>query len=196
MKEELHHLLDGDISDVESAGLLRALAEDGQDLSLFRQQMKLRQELSRNGCHDAMSASEESEMLDRVRAAIGLETPRATGTFIRRVLPFVAGSLLIGGGIGYMAHLSSTPPAAPPEVRQSTEIQTAPAPASATAVAPIDRDSLVRAVRDSMAQVMAKPAAPKKRVTHSGQRSRGSFDDPTGAGAARELAKKKKARQQ
>jgi hypothetical protein len=194
MKEVLHHLLDGEVSDGEAAELLRALAEDGGERSLFRQQMRLHDELTRNGCHDTMTSAESAEMLDRLSQAIGIaEKPGAppAGRFTRGALALIgAACLVVGGGIGYLTGNSST---------GSTEVTSPPAvyqpPAPTSAAAPIDRDSLVTALRDSIAQAMelekpASSATPKKRVEHSSRRAAPSFDDFTGAAAARKMARR------
>jgi hypothetical protein len=198
MKEVLHHLLDGEVSDGEAAELLRVLAEDGEERSLFRQQMRLHDELARNGCQDTMTSAESAEMMDRLTQAIGIaEKPVApqAGRFTRGALALIgAACLVVGGGIGYLTGNHDTGPteiAAPPAVYQP------PAPTPATP--PLDRDSLVTALRDSIAQAMelekpASSATPKKRVEHSSRRATSSFDDPTGARAARDMMKHKAGR--
>lgn len=197
MNEELYHLLDGDLPDEASVEVFRSLADSREQRELFREQMRLQGALYRNESFGAMSADEETEMLGRMGDAIGTPpAPRTGRRFAPLALALLGIGLLIGGGTGYMAGggLDSSPQASisttPVPVQQAPALETA-------AVVPmaIDRDSVVAAIRDSLTQAMNAPQGQNnaKRKVRSTRRGAAGDNDPTGAKAARELAKKKAA---
>lgn len=171
MKEELYHLLDGELSDSETADLLRHLSEDGADRSLFRQQMKLNGALARNEHYDSMSSSEEGEMVSRLIGAIGANEDNRDrgGWFSMRAVALVLMVLLLGGGLGYIAgdlFRDQQHVVVPTVEKQVVSPSHGDAPLVVTP--PFNRDSVVAAILDSLQQKeMAKPAtsyAAKKKV--------------------------------
>lgn len=173
MNEQLHHLLDGDISDGEMVDLLRSLVGDEAQRTLFREQMKLQGALFRNEGHGGMSPAEESEMMARVGSAIGVTTaaalPRRLGS---RVWALVVSALLVGGTAGFVGNdlLGND---------SGGISQTAVVPAAQHVASPCNCDSAVAAstasVRDSIQRVAKanatqarKPAARAKRYGNRG----------------------------
>jgi hypothetical protein len=173
MKEELFQLLDGDLPDDATAELLHILSVDPDKRSVFRQQLKLQGELHRNEGYHSMTPGEEAEMMDRLGRAIGAKEGGAYTSFRPGMLGIVLVCLLLGTGAGYLidewtgtGDTISTPPQTTQRVEQP--VQAAPPVIMST----VDRDSLVAAVRDSVARafqdsvegtkVIAKPVVRKK----------------------------------
>ncbi|MDB5034739.1 MAG: hypothetical protein JWQ98_1980 [Chlorobi bacterium] len=166
MNEELHHLLDGELSDSETAEMLRKLAEDGEQRSLFRQQLMLQSALNRNEAHQPMSSPEASEMYGRLSNAIGAPAESAANRFGTKALGMLGIGLLVGCGLGFLINSTTgggetrNPPVATIPHADTIRVMTP---------APCNSDSLIAAVRDSItaAIVPAPPPAPKKRVVRS-----------------------------
>ncbi len=142
MNDHLHHLLDGELPDGETAQYLRHLSEDTADRSIFRQQMKLHGALYRNAGFDGMTTGEANEMLGRVETAVrggGALSP-SKGIWRRgAAVAAVIGAVLVGGGLGYMAHDNIAPCA--PEitvlpVSPQIQFRVAPPPVAVTEQAP------------------------------------------------------------
>lgn len=110
MNDQLHHLLDGELPDGETAEYLRHLSKDTADRALFRQQMKLHGALYRNAGYDGMTTGEAGEMLDRLETAMGA-APIRTGTWRRggMVAAAIIGAVVVGGGLGYITHDNISP---------------------------------------------------------------------------------------
>jgi hypothetical protein len=104
MKEDLHHLIDGELPDDESAELLHLLSVDPEKRALFRQQLKLQSVLNRNDTHNPMSASEESEMLNRLHRSLNLTEESERHWWGKRTIAMLALGIALGGGAGYIAH--------------------------------------------------------------------------------------------
>lgn len=203
MNEELFHLLDGDLPDEASVEVFRSLADNREQRELFREQVRLQGALYRNDSYGAMSADEETEMLGRMGDAIGMNPsgsppPRAGRRFAPLALALLGIGLLVGGGTGFVAgggldtskqQTVSTPPV---PVEQAPALETHSSPDVPLA---FDRDSVVAAIRDSLTQAMntSQMANAAKRKVRSTRRGSAGDNDPTGAAAARELARKKKA---
>lgn len=202
MNEELYHLLDGDLPDEASVEVFRSLADSREQRELFREQARLQGALYRNDSYGAMSADEETEMLGRMGDAIGMNpsgspSPRAGRRFAPLALALLGIGLLVGGGTGFVAgggleaskqEAVSTPPV-PVEQAPALETHSSETPTA------FDRDSVVAAIRDSVVQAMnaSQTANATKRKVRTSRRGSAGDNDPTGAAAARELARKKKA---
>ncbi len=111
MNDQLHHLLDGELPDGQTAEFLRRLAEDPAARALFRQQMKLNGALYRNAGHGSMTTGEAGEMLDRLETAMGRVGTMVPKGMWRRgaVVAAVVGAVLLGGGLGYATHEGIAP---------------------------------------------------------------------------------------
>jgi hypothetical protein len=185
--------------------LLHLLSVDPDKRAVFRQQMKLQGALYRNESHEGLTSREETEMLDRVGGAIGMKQGSShAGSGFR---PGLAGILLLcltlGTGLGYM--MNEWTGASPHETTTPPTVQLVEQPVQAAPpVVAFNRDSVVLALRDSITtayaaaymdsvsraeakpvKVASKKVSARKRTVSSG------IDDPTGAGAARKMAKKK-----
>jgi hypothetical protein len=170
MNEELHNLLDGELSDGATVDLLRSLIDDPGGRAAFRQQMRLQGELIRNESFASMTPSEEDEMLSRVGSAIGIKPPLPVmGRLGARAVSLIAAALLLGGGLGYMTgELVKKEPPASTETGIPSSVQIAPTPVAA----PCNCDSAVTAVRDSLSQAAAAAESAKKNVRPARKKSR------------------------
>jgi len=192
MNDELHHLLDGELPDEATVGLLRSLIDDGEKRALFREQMKLQGALIRNENFESMSSQEEAEMFGRLSSAIGVKESLPWAKRIgSAAMAMVAGALLLGGGLGFFADrlVSGAGNEPPPPVTQPIK-QAVPPLELSNAPAPCNCDSVAAAVRDSVARA-ATSVSPTRKVQSRAPR-RKVDDDPTGRKAAERLAKKKK----
>jgi hypothetical protein len=198
MKDDLNQLIDGDLTDDETAELLHRLSVDPEKRSMFRQQLKLQNVLGRNDSFDPMTSSEQAEMLGRLSAAVGIQPEPAAGGLARfgRVGAMLA-CLLIGTGLGYAggSAIGGSGDGRDTVVVHAPPIQAA-APISVAGT--MNCDSMVATLRDSLAK-MQEPATskvsttPKKGKTSprvSASRG-GSIDDPTGFYAAKKHKKKR-----
>ncbi len=188
MSDQLHHFLDGELSDNEAVELLQSLISNEEHRMLFREQMKLHGALQRNESYDTLSAGEEAEMLARMSASIGIAPapPTARG-FGAKTWSMIVGALLIGSGLGYGGREAFT--------SERNGLDRAPIPAATIAPAPCNCDSVaalrVSAVRDSLGSTVRENAeSTTRKPTVRSKRSRG-ISDPTGRDAARRLAEKK-----
>jgi hypothetical protein len=197
MNEELFQLLDGDLPDDATAELLHRLSVDPDKRAVFRQQMKLQGALYRNEGQDGLTPTEEAEMFDRLGTAVGVRQGSShTASGLRPgLVGIVYACLMLGMGTGYLINEWTGPPeqTSPPAI-----IVEQPEPA-APPVLSINRDSLIIALRDSVAQAYTDSVAaaakvvtatPKKATTRK-RPSRSGTDDLTGAPEAK-LKKKKK----
>lgn len=187
MSDQLHHFLDGELSDNETVELLQSLISNEEQRLLFREQMKLHGALQRNESYDTLSAGEEAEMFARMSASIGIApaSPAARG-FGARAWSMIAGALLIGGGLGYGGHEALT--------SERYGLDRTPIPAAAPAPAPCNCDSVaalrVSAVRDSLSSTVRETAAPTTRKTTVRSKRPRGIDDPTGRKAALRLQRR------
>lgn len=198
MKEELFHMLDGDLPDEGVAELLHRLSVDPEKRSLFLQQVRLQHALAHNGGEESMTTIEATEMRDRIASAIGAggaSTPR--GRFRPRVLGTLALGLIVGAGLGVVADRLTTP-APPPEVHQQMPAPVNMAPPAAARPAPIDSaialdTSAARPnATDSLAKASTSTAKSGRKAAVRKSRKQSYGDDLTGAREAREIMKKKR----
>lgn len=185
MKEEIHQMLDGDLPDDAMAELLHLLSVDPEKRRLFRQQMVLQHALVRNEANDMLTPDEDHEMLSSLSRAVGINTPTAGGWKSWVAAGMLTVGLFVGGGAGYLLGASADPAM----TAQESVIRNTPIPAAPIVIeVPINRDSIITALRDSItAANVEKPvvkAAPETRTrpaVRPSVRSGGSTNDLTGA---------------
>lgn len=185
MSDQLHHFLDGELSDNETVELLQSLISNEEQRLLFREQMKLHGALQRNESYDTLSAGEEAEMFARMSASIGIAPASPAGRgFGARAWSMIAGALLIGGGLGYGGHEAFT--------SERYGLDRAPIPAAAPAPCNCDSVAALRvcAVRDSLGSMMRETAEPTTRKTTVRSKRPRGIDDPTGRKAALRLQRR------
>lgn len=194
MKEELHQMLDGELPDDAMAELLHLLSVDPEKRRLFRQQMVLQNALVRNEAIDTLTPDEDHEMLSSLSRAVGI-TETSTGGWKNWVgVGMLTVGLFVGGGAGYLLGASYNSPMM--ATRAEPAIEKLRMPATPVVIqAPIDRDSLVTALRDSLSRVMVadRPSVASTTVTQKPNtrtpaparsarvRSGGKSNDLTGA---------------
>ena len=186
MKEEIHQMLDGDLPDDAMAELLHLLSVDPEKRRLFRQQMVLQHALVRNEATDMLTPDEDMEMLSSLSRAVGINTPGTAGWKSWVAVGMLTVGLFVGGGAGYLLGASA-------EAEMAAQQKAAPSvvipPAPIVIEVPINRDSIITALRDSIAAAsVEKPvvaASPPKRASAPAvrrtPRSSGKTNDLTGA---------------
>lgn len=197
MKEEIHQMLDGDLPDDAMAELLHLLSVDPEKRRLFRQQMVLQHALVRNEANDMLTPGEDLEMLSNLSRAVGINTPGSGGWKSWVAVGMLSVGLFVGGGAGYLLGASADAELAARKNFPAENIQI-PSPPIVIEV-PINRDSIITALRDSIAALpVEKPAvtaaAPKRNkpaITRRPPRTGGGNDDLTGANEVRDAKKKK-----
>jgi hypothetical protein len=166
MKDDLHELIDGGLPDEQAAELLHLLSVDPEKRSVFRSQMRLQKNLCRNERHASMSSLEEGEMLDRISRAVGEPTAGA-GRVARRGVLMLALGFLVGSGAGYVGHSLMADPAYADGPRRDTVRIVEQAPATTPQVLNINRDSVVAAIKDSLAKAEKVAAVTQKKTTRA-----------------------------
>ena len=196
MKEELHQMLDGELPDDAMAELLHLLSVDPEKRRLFRQQMVLQHALVRNEAIDTLTPDEDHEMLSSLSRAVGITEPDTGGWKSWVAVGMLTVGLFVGGGAGYLLGAADTSSQMATKQEPALEkIQVPIAPVVIPAL--LDRDSLVAALRDSIAGAMEpeRPAVasvtPKRTtrtqsaVRRSHVRTGGGSNDLTGANEVR-----------
>jgi len=173
MNEELYQLIDGELPDDASADLFRDLANSPEQRASFRQQMKLQNALHRNECYQTLTSGEDVDILSRLGPQIGLTAGNTIRWFRGRALAVLVTTLLIGTCIGFLAERRIQPNDQfwPQDAIRQGALQ--PTLSAATLPA-FDRDSVVNALRDSIAQAMTEQQQeqqPTKRL-HSRRKSK------------------------
>ncbi|MCC7438057.1 MAG: hypothetical protein IT211_06120 [Armatimonadetes bacterium] len=175
MNEDIYLLLDGDLSDTDSAVLFRQLSESSQERLAFRQQLRLNSALSNNETFNGLTTTEDADLLARLAPSIGLQPAAVTAVqptaapaaiapsaaaswFTGRALVMLLSGFLIGAGIGIPAGKTFFSNANQPAVAQAA----APLPQPMPAATAINRDSLVTALRDSLRTEMEQAAELQK----------------------------------
>ncbi|KXK57177.1 MAG: hypothetical protein UZ07_CHB004000856 [Chlorobi bacterium OLB7] len=118
MNEDIYLLLDGDLSDTDSALLFRQLSESSAERVAFRQQLRLQSALNKNEQFQGLTAQEDAALLTQLGSSVGLQpsaTPviaaqhadsvpastaaltGATGWFSRRGVTMLFAGLVLGG---------------------------------------------------------------------------------------------------
>lgn len=181
MNEDIYLLLDGDLSDTDSALLFRQLSESSEERLAFRQQLRLQSALSSNEHFNGLTATEDADILARLAPSIGLKpaasavttvphtagvvaSPTSTAAvswFSRRTVVMLLLGFILGTGLGVTAGRTFFDTAQ----SEVTAIAT-PQPQLMPLVVPINRDSLVTALRDSIRTEMAQTEKqqPRKKV--------------------------------
>jgi len=176
MNEDIYLLLDGDLSDTDSAVLFRQLSESSQERLAFRQQLRLQNALNTNGQFNTLTTAEDADILARLAPTIGLQPaasaitaeqqtvaavastapPTAGSWFSRRAVVMLLIGFAIGGGLGVTAGRALLSNADQQVVTKSSmpQLQQPIAPAAA-----LNRDSLIAALRDSLRIEMANAEA-------------------------------------
>ncbi|MBX7217396.1 MAG: hypothetical protein K1X90_10530 [Candidatus Kapabacteria bacterium] len=189
MNEDIYLLLDGDLSDTDSALLFRQLSESSAERVAFRQQLRLQSALNKNEQFQGLTAQEDAALLTQLGSSVGLQpsaTPviaaqhadsvpastaaltGATGWFSRRGVTMLFAGLVLGVGLGVTAERAFFADPQPQVITVATPgPQLLPPAASA-----INRDSLITALRDSlrtevqaeMAKAESEKRQPRKKV--------------------------------
>ena len=197
MKEEMHQMLDGDLPDDAMAELLHLLSVDPEKRRLFRQQMVLQHALVRNEASDMLTPGEDLEMLSNLSRAVGISTPGTGGWKSWVAVGMLSVGLFVGGGAGYLLGASADAELA---ARQNFPVENIQIPAPPIVIeVPINRDSIITALRDSIAAVSETPvvaAAPVKKartpVVRRPAKPSGKTNDLTGAPEATARNNKRK----
>lgn len=165
MNEDIYLLLDGDLSDTDSALLFRQLSESSEERLAFRQQLRLQSALSNNEHFNGLTATEDADILAQLAPSIGLKPAASAVTtapqsahltanptsaaaiswFSRRAVLMLLLGFILGTGLGITAGrtlLDNTQP----ELTKSIT----PQPQLMPSAVAINRDSLVTALRDSI----------------------------------------------
>ena len=188
MNEDIYLLLDGDLSDTDSALLFRQLSESSTERVAFRQQLRLQSALNKNEQFQGLTAQEDAALLTQLGSSVGLQpsaTPviaaqhadslpastasaGANGWFSRRGVTMLFAGLMLGVGLGVTAERVFFADPQPQVITVATPgPQLLPPTASA-----INRDSLIIALRDSlrtevqaeMAKAESEKRQPRKKV--------------------------------
>ena len=196
MKEEIHQMLDGDLPDDAMAELLHLLSVDPEKRRLFRQQMVLQHALVRNEANDMLTPDEDHEMLSSLSRAVGIYTPGTGGWKSWVAVGMLTVGLFVGGGAGYLLGASAESEIA---ARQQAAPELVIPSAPIIVEIPLNRDSIITALRDSIAAAsVEKPAVvatTPKRTTRPAvrrpARTGGGGNDLTGADEVRKAQRNK-----
>lgn len=181
MNEDIYLLLDGDLSDTDSALLFRQLSESSEERLAFRQQLRLQSALSSNEHFNGLTTTEDADLLARLAPSIGLKPaasavttiPQTAGVvanptstaaiswFNRRAVVMLLLGFILGTGLGVTAGRTFFDNAQSEVIATTTPQSQLMPPA-----VPINRDSLVTALRDSIRTEMAQAEKqqPRKKV--------------------------------
>lgn len=197
MNEDIYLLLDGDLSDTDSALLFRQLSESSEERLAFRQQLRLQSALSNNEHFNGLTATEDADILAQLAPSIGLKPAASAVTtapqsaylaanstsaaaiswFSRRAVVMLLLGFILGTGLGITAGRTLLDNTQPELTKAIT-----PQPQLMPSAVAINRDSLVTALRDSIRTEMVQAEKEKQQSRKKLVRQRTSRPKPPGPG--------------